>query len=106
MASATLEATDSELLKANFMSNCAFASAAVLVFYEHISTFNREIKFFWGKRSFSAVLFFINRLLALIYGAVLIAMTTNIYSQTRFVPSPLAHRVPKTLYISCHLAVK
>ncbi|KZT09772.1 uncharacterized protein LAESUDRAFT_520249 [Laetiporus sulphureus 93-53] len=80
MASAT--SGPIELLEANFISNCASASGAALIFYEHITTFNQEVKFFWGKKSFPAVLFFVNRLLALVYGAVYVSALTNIYSQT------------------------
>ncbi|KZT02318.1 uncharacterized protein LAESUDRAFT_762889 [Laetiporus sulphureus 93-53] len=80
MASANSAATG--LLQANFLANCAYASGAALIFYEHITTLNQEVKFFWGKRSFPAVLFFINRLVTLIYGAVYIAPTMNIHSQT------------------------
>ncbi|KZT00218.1 uncharacterized protein LAESUDRAFT_732482 [Laetiporus sulphureus 93-53] len=50
------------------------------MFYEHVITLGQEVKFMWSNRTPSTILFFINRLAALVYGTSSVVSLINVHS--------------------------
>ncbi|KZT02271.1 uncharacterized protein LAESUDRAFT_434371 [Laetiporus sulphureus 93-53] len=55
------------LLEEANLATYTFSAGAALIFFDHGITFSQEVQLFWGERTFSACLFFANRMVALVY---------------------------------------
>ncbi|KZT05714.1 uncharacterized protein LAESUDRAFT_211915 [Laetiporus sulphureus 93-53] len=66
------------LLEENFTINCATIAGAALIFFDYVITFGQEVQLFWGEQSFSAWLFFANRMVALLYASISVCCMGNI----------------------------
>ncbi|KZT05718.1 uncharacterized protein LAESUDRAFT_726652 [Laetiporus sulphureus 93-53] len=78
MSITTSEAT--AILEEIFPENYAIIAGAALILFDHAITFGQEVQLFWGERSFSAWLFFANRMLALVYASISVWSVMNIYT--------------------------
>ncbi|KZT05699.1 uncharacterized protein LAESUDRAFT_211050 [Laetiporus sulphureus 93-53] len=68
------------LVEVIFEENYALIAGAALIFFDHVITFGQEVQLFWGERSFSAWLFFANRMLALVYASLSVWSVMNFYT--------------------------
>ncbi|KZT00949.1 uncharacterized protein LAESUDRAFT_503457 [Laetiporus sulphureus 93-53] len=64
--------------------SCALIAGAALIFFDHVITFGQEVQLFWGERSFSAWLFFANRMLALSYTVISVWSLVNFDAVTLY----------------------
>ncbi|KZT13097.1 uncharacterized protein LAESUDRAFT_29532 [Laetiporus sulphureus 93-53] len=68
------------LLEESFPINYTIIAGAALIFFDHVIAFGHEVQLFWGERSFSACLFFANRMLALVYASISVWNVMNFYT--------------------------
>ncbi|KZT03798.1 uncharacterized protein LAESUDRAFT_325657 [Laetiporus sulphureus 93-53] len=82
MSAAASEA--SNLLDSSFTEDYAVVAGAALILFDHAITFGQEVELFWGERSFSAWLFFANRMLALSYAIISVWSLINFDTVTLY----------------------